>query len=65
MWSANETGDFEKCFAVDELLGAKLGAARYTCYVKYEFSTQGAVTDVGLHDVYMELDVQMSGAGLP
>ena len=65
VWSADETGDFERCFAVDEVLGAKLGVARYTCYVKYEFSTQGAVADVGLNGVYVELDVQMSGAALP
>jgi hypothetical protein len=65
VWSADETGDFERCLSIDEMLGAKLGAARYTCYVKYEFSTQGAVTDVGLNGVYIELDVQMSGAALP
>ena len=65
VWSADETGELERYFNVDELMGVKPGAARYECYIKYELSANSAVTDAGLSEVTMELDVQMSGAGLP
>jgi len=65
VWSADETGDIERYLAVDEVLGTKLGWASYECYVKYEFSAASDPTAVGINGVYLEFDLQMSGAGLP
>ena len=65
VWSADETGELERYFAVDDLMEVKPSAARYECYVKYELLAHRTITDAGLSGVYMELDVQMSGAGLP
>ena len=65
VWSADETGEIDRYLAVDELMGIKPNSARYECYVKFEFFAEEAITDAGLSEVYMELDVQMSGAALP
>jgi len=65
VWSAEETGELERYFSVDGLMGVKPCAARYECCVKYELFADRAIAGVGLSEVYVELDVQMSGAGLP
>ena len=36
LWSADETGELERTFAVDDFLDVNPSAARYECYVKYE-----------------------------
>jgi hypothetical protein len=65
VWSATETGNFSQYVSLDNVMGFKTGPARYTCYIKYEFSAGSGITDVGINAVYMELDVQMSASALP
>ena len=65
IWSADETGDFERYLAVDALLDVKLEPPRYECCVKYEFSAGQSVADAGLEGVYLEFDVQMASTSLP
>ncbi len=65
VWSADTTGDVGRYLSVDRMLPTKTGWAIYECYVKYEFTAATAASDVGIDDVYMEFDLQMSAAGLP
>ncbi|MEA1952599.1 MAG: hypothetical protein U9N87_14560, partial [Planctomycetota bacterium] len=59
------TGQIERYLSVDQILPTKAGQAIYECYVKYEFTAATDPTDVGIDDVYLEFDTQMSAAGLP
>jgi len=64
-WSANETGDIECYFAIDEIIDPMPHPARYEYYVKYEFHSERQPTDTGINEIYIETDVQMSSAALP
>jgi hypothetical protein len=65
VWSADETGDIECYFAIDEIIDPGPNPARYEYYVKYEFYSARESNDVGMNEVYIETDVQMSSAALP
>jgi Transglutaminase-like superfamily len=63
--SVDTTGEIEKYLSVDNFLPTKNGGPIYECYLKYEFSAAADPEDVGIDQVYLEFDVQMSEAGLP
>jgi hypothetical protein len=65
VWSADETGNFEHYVSIDDVIDPGPHPARYEYYVKYEFKTGRSSTDAGIDEIYLESDVQMSGAGLP
>ena len=65
VWSADEMGDIERYFAIDEIIDAGPSPARYEYYVKYEIYSEREPADVSINEVYMETDVQMSSAALP
>jgi hypothetical protein len=64
-WSADEVGDIQRYFTIDEIIDPKPGPALYEYYVKYEFCSEREPTDAGINEIYMETDVQMSSASLP
>lgn len=65
VWSADQTGKTESYVAIDGIIDPRPNPARYEYYVKYEFEAGGAPTDAGVDEIYIESDVQMSGASLP
>ncbi|MFC1717283.1 transglutaminase domain-containing protein [Candidatus Poribacteria bacterium] len=65
VWSADETGDLERYFSIDEIIDPKPNPARYEYYVKYEFRSGQKPTNAGINGIYIETDVQMSSASLP
>jgi hypothetical protein len=65
IWSTDQIGDIEHYVPIDEVIDPKPNPAQYEYYVKYEFCAKDAPTDAGVNEVYVETDVQMSGAALP